>query len=155
RFLRNIKVEKLVLAYSKPSQNSRLNWHRRDARADAIEVNLNRFDRLLFLLLFLLFRLLLAALRVRGLLLVFLFILLFVRRFFLVALGFERRSLVSLQRHGDNAVGRVIVVPLVKLPGAWIKVARRDKKQVFPAGVEHGVVIVVKTAGNLRDFFGV
>ena len=150
--LRNVHVEELVFARGQASQDSRLDRHRGDSIADALEVNLDRLDRLFFFFLFLLFRLLIAALCLRGLLLVFLFILLFVGCFFFIALGLERRSLLLLQGDREYPVGGVVVVSLVELPGTRIKIPSRNEKQIFSAGIEHRVVIVIEAPGNFRDF---
>ena len=85
-------------------------------------------------------------------LLVFLLVLLFVGGFLFIALGLERRSFVRLQRDGEDAVGGVVVVPLVELPGARVKVACRNEVQIFPGRLEDRVAIVVEASGSLGDF---
>src|SRR5215471_2622146 len=130
--------------------------NRNDPPADAFQVNLNRLDRLflflLFFLVFFFFRLLPRCLGVGGFLFVFFLILLFVRSFFFIALGLERRSLVGLQRDRENAVRGVVVVALVELPDAGVKISRRNEVKVLPAWIENRIGIVVETPGNLGNF---
>src|SRR5207302_2495987 len=116
--------------------------------ADALQVNLNGLD-LLFLLFF---GLLLAALCLAGFLFVLLLVFLFFGPFFLIAFRLERRSLVGLQRHGEDSVGSVVVVPQIELPAARIEVARRNEIQIFPAGVKDRIVIAIKACRNFGAF---
>src|SRR5207237_863933 len=103
------------------------------ARAQALQIDLHGLGRFflpfLLFLLFLFFGFLFAAPRVSGFFFVFLFF-----RFFLIALGLERRSFVRLQSNGENPIGGVVVVTLVQLPAARIKIPRGKKEQIFPGG---------------------
>src|SRR6266851_526387 len=160
RFLRRGDVKEFVLARRQIAEDSRADRYWRDARADAVQIDLNRLDRLGFLFvllfLFLFVRFLVAGFRVGSLLVVFLlvllFILLFVGRFFLVALRFERGSLIGLQRDSENAVGGVIIEALIELPDARIKVARGNEIQILPVIVEDGIVVAIEAGRNFGDF---
>src|SRR5712692_7913555 len=134
-FLRRGDVKEFVLARGQIAEDSGADWYWRDARADAVQIDLNRLDGFGFLLVllfvFLFVRFLVARFRVGSFLVVFLlvlfFIFLFLGRFFLVALRFERRSFIGLQRDGENAVSRVVIEALIELPDARIKVARGNE----------------------------
>src|SRR6266436_3888015 len=140
--------------------SARADRYWRDARADAVQIDLNRLDRLGFLFvllfLFLFVRFLVAGFRVGSLLVVFLlvlfFILLFVGRFFLLALRFQRRSFVGFQRYGENAVGGVVIEALIELPDARIKVARGNEIEILPVIVEDGIVVAIEAGRNFGDF---
>src|SRR6266568_5102666 len=95
-----------------------------------------------------------AGLCVGSLLVVFLFILLFFRGFFFVALGFERRRLIGLERQGKDAIRRVVVVALIELPDARIEVATGNEIKILAVTVENRIVVVVETGGNLGDLLG-
>ncbi len=156
RLLRRGDVEEFVLARCQIAQNSRADGHWREARADTFQIDLNRLDGFRFLFVFLFFllfvRLFIGGLDVGALLVVFLLVLLFVGRFFFVALRFEWRSFIGLQRDGKNAVSRIIVEPLIELSHAWIEVARRNEIKKFPVVVEDRIVVVIEAGGNHGDF---
>src|SRR5216684_1945392 len=159
-FLRRGDVKEFVLARGQIAEDSGADWYWRDARADAVQIDLNRLDGFGFLLVllfvFLFVRFLVARFRVGSFLVVFLlvlfFIFLFLGRFFLVALRFERRSFIGLQRDGENAVSRVVIEALIELPDARIKVARGNEIEILPVFVEDGIVVAIEAGRNFGDF---
>src|SRR6266481_7112867 len=126
-------VEKLVLACCKVIQNAGADRDGGYAPADAVQVDLNRLDRLRFLF-------------------VLLFFFLLVGCFFLIALGLERRSLIGFQRYGKDAVGRVVIEALIELADARIEIARGNEIEIFPVFVEDGIVVAIEARRNLGDF---
>src|SRR5580692_265071 len=147
-FERRRDVEEFVFASRKVAQNASPDGNRRDAIADAIEIDLNGFDGFRFLFFFLFVGLLIAWFDGFSFLVVFLFIF---GSFFLVTFGFEGRGFIGLQRDGENAIGGVVVKALIELADAGIEVARGDEVEIFAVVVEAGAVVIVEARGGQRD----
>src|SRR5712692_9869695 len=95
-----------------------------------------------------------AGLCVGSLLVVFLFILLFFRRFFFVALRLERRRLIGLERQGKDAIRRVIIKALIELSDARIEVAGGNEIKILAVTVENRIVVVVEAGRNFGGLLG-
>src|SRR6266851_6213486 len=95
-----------------------------------------------------------AGLCVGSLLVVFLFILLFCRGFFFVALGFERRRLIGLERYGEDAIRRVVVIALIELSYARIEIAGGNEIKILAVTVENRIVVVVEAGRNFGGLLG-
>ena len=158
RFLRRGEIEKFVLARGKTIQDAGADGHSRYARADSVQIDLDGFNRLCFLFIFLFVRCLVSGFGVGRLLVVFLvvlfFVFLFVGCFFLVALRLKRGSFIGFQCDCENAVGRIIVETLVELADARIEVAGGNEIKILPAVVEYGIVVAIEAHGNFGDLFG-
>src|SRR5260370_36813309 len=95
-----------------------------------------------------------AGLCVGSLLVVFLFILLFFRWFFFVALRLERRRLIGLERQGKDAIRRVIIKAMIELSDARIEVAGGNEKKMLAVAVGKRIVVVLEAGGNFGDLLG-
>ena len=95
-----------------------------------------------------------AGLCVSSLFVVFLFIFLLFRWFFFVALRLERRELIGLERHGEDAIRRVIIKALIELSDARIEVAGGNEIKILAVTVENRIVVVVEAGGNSGDLLG-
>src|SRR6266700_1951598 len=95
-----------------------------------------------------------AGLCVSSLFVVFLFILLFFRWFFFVALRLEGRRLIGLERYGEDAIRRVVVIALIELSYARIEIASGNEIKILAVTVENRIVVVVEAGGNFGDLLG-